>query len=154
MRSALAIEGTLVPAKAATWLHPQTCAAHVAHPTGRMCMRQSMPTRKAVVPRLAPCCASAQGTTDHICMQILVHKSAWPLPWSPHGRFIPRLMLCATPRHQGNESALRRPAEAPRWWPQGIFAPVDTQAGGTWIAVGRDGRMGFLTNFREPLVRL
>lgn len=44
-----------------------------------------------------------------------------------------------------------RPAEAMHWWPDepGILAGRDLQAGGTWLAVGRDGRFATVTNFRE-----
>jgi uncharacterized protein with NRDE domain len=43
-----------------------------------------------------------------------------------------------------------RPTAAAEWWPQGILAGRDLQAGGTWLGVSRDGRFGALTNFRDP----
>jgi uncharacterized protein with NRDE domain len=45
-----------------------------------------------------------------------------------------------------------RPAEPAHFWkdsPQ-ILAGRDTQAGGTWMGVARDGRFALLTNYRDP----
>nr|WP_240956265.1 NRDE family protein [Wenzhouxiangella sp. XN79A] len=45
-----------------------------------------------------------------------------------------------------------RPTRALHWWPapQGLLAGRDEQAGGTWLAVRRDGRFAALTNVRDP----
>jgi uncharacterized protein with NRDE domain len=43
-----------------------------------------------------------------------------------------------------------RPAAPLGWWqaPADMLAGRDLQAGGTWLGVGRDGRLGVVTNFR------
>ena len=43
-----------------------------------------------------------------------------------------------------------RPAEPLGWWPDqpGILAGRDLEAGGTWLGVGRDGRVAVVTNVR------
>lgn len=48
-----------------------------------------------------------------------------------------------------------RPAAPLAWWPapDGILAGRDLQAGGTWLGVSRDGRLGVVTNFRGPGAR-
>jgi len=45
-----------------------------------------------------------------------------------------------------------RPTHALHWWqwPDGPLAGRDEQAGGTWLAVRRDGRFAALTNYRDP----
>jgi uncharacterized protein with NRDE domain len=45
-----------------------------------------------------------------------------------------------------------RPARPMAWWPGAtpILAGRDEQAGGTWLAVGRDGRWAAVTNVRNP----
>ena len=45
-----------------------------------------------------------------------------------------------------------RPARPMAWWewPAGPLAGRDERAGGTWLAVGRDGRWAAVTNFRDP----
>lgn len=45
-----------------------------------------------------------------------------------------------------------RPARPMAWWdwPRGPLAGRDEKAGGTWLAVGRDGRWAAVTNFRDP----
>lgn len=45
-----------------------------------------------------------------------------------------------------------RPTRALHWWggPTGPLAGRDEQAGGTWLAVRRDGRFAALTNVRDP----
>ena len=45
-----------------------------------------------------------------------------------------------------------RPAAPMAWWPRSepILAGRDEQAGGTWLAVGRDGRWAAVTNVRDP----
>lgn len=45
-----------------------------------------------------------------------------------------------------------RPARPLAWWrwPEGPLAGRDEQAGGTWLALARDGRWAAVTNFRDP----
>ncbi|NEZ03197.1 NRDE family protein [Wenzhouxiangella sp. XN201] len=45
-----------------------------------------------------------------------------------------------------------RPARPMAWWdwPDGPLAGRDERAGGTWVAVARDGRWAAVTNFRDP----
>lgn len=45
-----------------------------------------------------------------------------------------------------------RPTRALHWWngPERLLAGRDEQAGGTWLAVRRDGRFAALTNVRDP----
>ncbi len=45
-----------------------------------------------------------------------------------------------------------RPTEQARWWEEApdLLAGKDVQAGGSWMAVGRNGRFAALTNFRDP----
>ncbi len=45
-----------------------------------------------------------------------------------------------------------RPAAPLGWWeqPPGLLGGRDLQAGGTWLGVGRNGRVGVVTNFRAP----
>jgi uncharacterized protein with NRDE domain len=45
-----------------------------------------------------------------------------------------------------------RPARPMAWWqwPDGALAGRDEQAGGTWLAVARNGRWAAVTNFRDP----
>ena len=47
----------------------------------------------------------------------------------------------------------RRPAAAAGWWPEGLLAGRDLEAGGTWLGVTRDGRFAALTNYRDPGTR-
>lgn len=43
-----------------------------------------------------------------------------------------------------------RPTAQAHWWPDGVtFAGRDLQAGGTWLAVNRRGRLAALTNYRD-----
>lgn len=44
-----------------------------------------------------------------------------------------------------------RPAESAHWWTDrpGILGGRDLQAGGTWLAVNRQGRLATVTNFRD-----
>jgi uncharacterized protein with NRDE domain len=49
-----------------------------------------------------------------------------------------------------------RPALPLHWWDAGgvgpaVLAGKDLQAGGTWLGVGRNGRLAALTNFRTPV---
>jgi hypothetical protein len=43
-----------------------------------------------------------------------------------------------------------RPSVGPERWDNGIVAPRDLKAGGTWIGVAPSGRVAALTNRREP----
>lgn len=44
-----------------------------------------------------------------------------------------------------------RPTQALHWWDGGqVLAGKDLQAGGTWLGVGRNGRLAALTNYRDP----
>jgi len=45
-----------------------------------------------------------------------------------------------------------RPTAPLGWWdrPAGLLAGQDLQAGGTWLGVDRNGRVGVVTNFRSP----
>jgi len=45
-----------------------------------------------------------------------------------------------------------RPAAPLAWWtePADLLAGRDLEAGGTWLGIGRDGRIGVVTNFRSP----
>jgi uncharacterized protein with NRDE domain len=46
-----------------------------------------------------------------------------------------------------------RPAEPLRWWDGGqVLAGKDLQAGGTWLGVGRNGRLAAITNIRVPVI--
>jgi len=44
-----------------------------------------------------------------------------------------------------------RPAEAMQWWPDRpeMLAGRDLQAGGTWLGIGKSGRLAAVTNYRE-----
>lgn len=59
-----------------------------------------------------------------------------------------RHLLLAANRDEFHE----RPARSMSWWrwPQGPLAGRDERAGGTWLAVGPDGRWAAVTNFRDP----
>lgn len=59
-----------------------------------------------------------------------------------------RHLLLAANRDEFHE----RPARPMAWWewPQGPLAGRDEKAGGTWLAVARDGRWAAVTNFRDP----
>ncbi|QOC23271.1 NRDE family protein [Wenzhouxiangella sp. AB-CW3] len=65
--------------------------------------------------------------------------------FTPHQ---PRHLLLAANRDEFHE----RPTRPMAWWdwPVGPLAGRDEQAGGTWLAVGRDGRWAAVTNFRDP----
>lgn len=45
-----------------------------------------------------------------------------------------------------------RPAAPAGWWPgaPNVFGGRDLQAGGSWLALDRRGRLAVVTNFREP----
>ncbi len=59
-----------------------------------------------------------------------------------------RHLLLAANRDEFHE----RPARPMAWWewPHGPLAGRDDKAGGTWLAVARDGRWAAVTNFRDP----
>lgn len=59
-----------------------------------------------------------------------------------------RHLLLAANRDEFHE----RPTRPMAWWswPGGPLAGRDERAGGTWLAVGRDGRWAAVTNFRDP----
>lgn len=64
--------------------------------------------------------------------------------WNAHPRF--RLVLA------GNRDEFHdRPAAPLAWWNDGppLLAGRDLRASGTWLALGRDGRFGVVTNFRD-----
>lgn len=44
-----------------------------------------------------------------------------------------------------------RPTQAAHWWPDkpDVFGGRDLQAGGTWLAVSRNGRFATVTNYRD-----
>lgn len=42
-----------------------------------------------------------------------------------------------------------RVAQPAHWWPEGILAGRDLDAGGTWLGVSRQGRWAFVTNVRD-----
>lgn len=46
-----------------------------------------------------------------------------------------------------------RPADPADWWPEGLLAGRDREAGGTWLGVTRAGRFAALTNYRDPGTR-
>lgn len=60
----------------------------------------------------------------------------------------PRHLLLAANRDEFHA----RPARPMVWWdwPRGPLAGQDEEAGGTWLAAGRDGRWAAVTNFRDP----
>jgi len=60
----------------------------------------------------------------------------------------PRHLLLAANRDELHQ----RPARPMAWWswPAGPLAGRDELAGGTWLALGRDGRWAAVTNFRDP----
>jgi uncharacterized protein with NRDE domain len=45
-----------------------------------------------------------------------------------------------------------RPSQPLHWWAGGqVLAGKDLQGGGTWLGVGRNGRLAAITNYRDPL---
>ena len=66
------------------------------------------------------------------------------LAWRTHPRF--PLVLAAN-RDEFHD----RPSAPMQWWEDGhTLAGKDLHAGGTWLGVSRAGRIGILTNVREP----
>lgn len=65
--------------------------------------------------------------------------------WQPDAD--PSLVLAAN-----RDEFHARPTRALAWWrwPEGPLAGRDVSGGGTWMAVGRDGRFAAVTNFRDP----
>jgi len=64
--------------------------------------------------------------------------------WNAHPRY--RLILA------GNRDEFHvRPAASLAWWQDApdVLAGRDLEAGGTWLGVSRDGRLGVVTNFRD-----
>lgn len=65
------------------------------------------------------------------------------LAWDVHPRY--RVVLAAN-----RDEFHQRPAAAMAWWPEPrMLAGRDLQAGGTWLAIGADGRFGVITNYRD-----
>ena len=65
--------------------------------------------------------------------------------WLSHPRW--RLVLA------GNRDEFHgRPAASAGWWPHapGVFGGRDLEAGGSWLAIDRRGRLAVVTNYREP----
>ncbi len=62
-----------------------------------------------------------------------------------HPRY--RLILAAN-----RDEFYQRPTSPAAYWPEGggMIAGRDLTAGGTWLAVGRNGRMAAITNYRDP----
>lgn len=65
--------------------------------------------------------------------------------WESHPQY--RLLLA----HNRDEFH-DRPTKAVHWWEgEEILGGRDCKEGGTWLASTRNGRLAFLTNFREPM---
>jgi uncharacterized protein with NRDE domain len=64
--------------------------------------------------------------------------------WRVHPEY--RLILAAN-----RDEYHARPAKSAHWWPdrKHLLAGRDLQAGGTWLAVSRQGRFATVTNYRE-----
>jgi len=66
------------------------------------------------------------------------------LAWQVHPRF--PLVLAAN-----RDEFHHRPTAPMQWWDDGhTLAGRDLQAGGTWLGISRLGRIGLITNVREP----
>ncbi|KAH7664278.1 Transport and Golgi organization protein 2 [Dioscorea alata] len=66
--------------------------------------------------------------------------------WRSHDEYELVLLLNRDEYHE-------RPTEAVSWWGDGekrILGGRDRVAGGTWLCCSKNGRLAFLTNFREP----
>ena len=65
--------------------------------------------------------------------------------WQPDSE-TPLLMLA------NRDEFYARPTRAVHWWCDGrVLAGKDLQAGGTWLGLGRNGRLAALTNYRLPV---
>ncbi len=66
--------------------------------------------------------------------------------WKMHPKY--HLVLAAN-----RDEFHQRPAQELHWWPDhpDILAGRDLQAGGSWLAVSRQGRFATVTNYREQL---
>ena len=63
--------------------------------------------------------------------------------WNKHPRY--RVVLAAN-----RDEFHARPAAAMHWWAEpDILGGRDLEAGGAWLAVGRDGRFGVVTNYTQ-----
>jgi len=60
----------------------------------------------------------------------------------------PRLLITAN-----RDEFAGRPTMPLHWWPEGLLAGKDLQAGGTWLGITRDGRFAAVTNVRDPALR-
>ncbi len=73
------------------------------------------------------------------------------LNWNPDSHY--PLILIAN-----RDEFYQRPAREAHFWEQnpdwgqmsGIFGGLDLQAGGSWLAVNRNGKLAAITNYREP----
>jgi len=66
-----------------------------------------------------------------------------------HHRLIPGYPVVVA---ANRDEARDRPSDPPFLWPQGILAPRDRRAGGTWIGLSRHGLLAGITNrSREPV---
>lgn len=64
--------------------------------------------------------------------------------WQPNG---PTPLLLVANR----DEFYARPTQPLHWWEGGqVLAGKDLQAGGTWLGVGRNGRLAAVTNYRDP----
>ncbi|WP_374338910.1 NRDE family protein [Leeia sp.] len=64
------------------------------------------------------------------------------LAWQQHPQW-PLILLA------NRDEFRQRPTAEAQWWPEGWLGGRDLQAGGSWLALGRDGRLAALTNVRN-----
>ncbi len=70
-----------------------------------------------------------------MCLIVVAHQT------HPH---YPRLLAA------NRDEFRQRPTQRMHQWPKtNMFAGKDLQAGGTWFAIGRDGRWAAITNYRD-----